>query len=277
MNKSVFTSWIYPAISGGVILLIWMLVGTILASTDGGKLSQEQADNIRKVVLPYPTEIWQAAMEEKTHLASATFNTFKAAVIGFLSAIVVGLSLALILSSSLALKKSLYPWILVLQMTPIIILAPIIAIWLKQGAHSVTIISFLISFFPIVANTTLGLTSTDKNLIELFAVSKATKLQEILYLRLPYALPHFLTGAKIAATLAPIGAIAGDIFVGTTAGGQGGLGFLAILYKGDVNTPALYACAALACLMGFLFVGLINYVQWLLLHSWHESSLESEA
>ena len=277
MNKSVFTSWIYPAISGGVILLIWMLVGTILASTDGGKLSQEQADNIRKVVLPYPTEIWQAAMEEKTHLASATFNTFKAAVIGFLSAIVVGLSLALILSSSLALKKSLYPWILVLQMTPIIILAPIIAIWLKQGAHSVTIISFLISFFPIVANTTLGLTSTDKNLIELFAVSKATKLQEILFLRLPYALPHFLTGAKIAATLAPIGAIAGDIFVGTTAGGQGGLGFLAILYKGDVNTPALYACAALACLMGFLFVGLINYVQWLLLHSWHESSLESEA
>ena len=277
MNKSVFTSWIYPAISGGVILLIWMLVGTILASTDGGKLSQEQADNIRKVVLPYPTEIWQAAMEEKTHLASATFNTFKAAVIGFLSAIVVGLSLALILSSSLALKKSLYPWILVLQMTPIIILAPIIAIWLKQGAHSVTIISFLISFFPIVANTTLGLTSTDKNLIELFAVSKATKLQEILYLRLPYALPHFLTGAKIAATLAPIGAIAGDIFVGTTAGGQGGLGFLAILYKGDVNTPALYACAALACLMGFLFVGLINYAQWLLLHSWHESSLESEA
>ena len=98
MNKSVFTSWIYPAISGGVILLIWMLIGTMLASTDGGKLSPDQADNIRKVVLPYPSEIWQAAMEEKNHLASATFNTFKAAVIGFLSAVVVGLGLALILS-----------------------------------------------------------------------------------------------------------------------------------------------------------------------------------
>ncbi|QXD24687.1 ABC transporter permease subunit [Opitutia bacterium ISCC 51] len=276
MNKSVFTSWIYPMISGGVILLIWILIGTMLGSTDGGKLSEEQADSIRRVVLPYPNEIWQAAVEERTHLAAATFNTFKAAIIGFLSAIGIGLSLALILSSSLALKKSLYPWILVLQMTPIIILAPIIAIWLKQGAHSVTIIAFLISFFPIVANTTLGLTSTDKNLLELFAVSKASKLQEILHLRLPYALPHFLTGAKIAATLAPIGAIAGDIFVGTTAGGQGGLGFLAILYKGDVNTPALYACAAIACLMGFLFVGLIHYVQWALLHSWHESTLESD-
>ena len=277
MDKSVFRSWIYPAISGGVILLIWMMVGAILGSTDGGKLTEEQADSIRKVVLPYPTEIWQAAVEEKSNLVAATFNTFKAAIVGFLSAVIVGLGLALVLSSSLALKKSLYPWILVLQMTPIIILAPIIAIWLKQGAHSVTIIAFLIGFFPIVANTTLGLTSTDKNLIELFAVSKATKLQEILHLRLPYALPHFLTGAKIAATLAPIGAIAGDIFVGTTAGGQGGIGFLAILYKGDVNTPALYACAVIACLMGFLFVGLVNYVQWLLLHNWHESSLENEA
>ncbi len=123
----------------------------------------------------------------------------------------------------------------------------------------------------------MGLTSTDKNLLELFAVSKASMLQEILFLRFPYALPHFLSGVKIAAVLAPIGAIAGDIFVGTSAGGQGGIGFLAILYKGDVNTPALYACAALACLMGFLFVGLVNYVQWLLLHNWHESSLDGEA
>jgi NitT/TauT family transport system permease protein len=254
-----------------------MLAGEIIKHNKTGSLSEEQADNIRRVILPYPTEIWQATVQERSNLFPAAYNTLKAAIIGFLSAIGIGLGLAILLSSSKALKRSLYPWILVIQTIPIIILAPIIAIWLKQGAHSVAVVSFLISFFPIVANTTMGLTSTDKNLLELFAVSKASKLQEILFLRFPYALPHFLSGVKIAAVLAPIGAIAGDIFVGTSAGGQGGIGFLAILYKGDVNTPALYACAALACLMGFLFVGLVNYVQWLLLHNWHESSLDGEA
>jgi NitT/TauT family transport system permease protein len=254
-----------------------MLAGEIIKHNKTGSLSEEQADNIRRVILPYPTEIWQATVQERSNLFPAAYNTLKAAIIGFLSAIGIGLGLAILLSSSKALKRSLYPWILVIQTIPIIILAPIIAIWLKQGAHSVAVVSFLISFFPIVANTTMGLTSTDKNLLELFAVSKASMLQEILFLRFPYALPHFLSGVKIAAVLAPIGAIAGDIFVGTSAGGQGGIGFLAILYKGDVNTPALYACAALACLMGFLFVGLVNYVQWLLLHNWHESSLDGEA
>lgn len=276
MDRSVFKLWIYPAISGIVILVIWIIAGKILGSTNGGSLTEEQADSIRRVVLPYPSEILQAAIEERSDLASAAVNTFQAAIVGFVSAIVVGLGLAFIISSSVALKRSIYPWILVIQTIPIIILAPIIAIWLKQGTHSVTVVSFLISFFPIVANTTMGLTSTDKNLQELFAISKASKIQELLYLRLPFALPHFLSGAKIAAVLAPIGAIAGDIFVGTSAGGQGGIGFLAILYKNQVNTPALYACAGLACIMGFLFVGLINYVQWLFLHNWHESTLESD-
>jgi NitT/TauT family transport system permease protein len=215
-------------------------------------------------------------MEEKTLLWAATVNTFQAAILGFISAVLAGFIIALLLASSTALKRGLYPWVLVLQMTPIVILAPIIAIWFNQGLVSIMIVSFLMGFFPIVANTTFGLTSTDQNLKELFAISKASQFQELLYLRIPYALPHFLTGAKIAATLAPIGAIVGDMFVGTSANGQAGLGFLTRIFKDQANTPAVYACAAIACLMGFLFVGLITYLQWFLLHRWHDSAFDAE-
>lgn len=238
---------------------------------------RETADDIRRIQLPYPNEIWEAMVKEKDDLFTATKNTFIAAVSGFAISIAVGYIIAMLLAGSIYIKQAMYPWILVLQMTPVVILAPIIVIWIGPGITSITTVTFLICFFPVVANTTMGLVSTDRNLLDLFAICNASKSQEILLLRVPYSMPYFLTGMKIAGTLAPIGAITGDIFVGSSASGGAGLGFMTIVYNSNVKIPALFATAAVACTIGFAFVGTVNLIHWLALKNWHDSMVNKNA
>jgi NitT/TauT family transport system permease protein len=156
-------------------------------------------------------------------------------------------------------------------MTPVVVLAPIFVLWIGQGLPSITAITFMIGFFPVVANTTMGLTSTDRNLLDLFEMSNASKAQEIFYLRMPFAMPYFLTGLKIAGTLAPIGAITGDIFAGSAQDGVGGIGYMVILYNSQLKIPELFATAFAACLLGFIFVGCVNLLHWYVLKDWHDS------
>ncbi|MCB1122925.1 MAG: ABC transporter permease subunit, partial [Verrucomicrobiae bacterium] len=258
-----------------IIMAIWYGLGSLIVSS---KMSAEgyakiDAEAIRRIQLPYPTEIWQAMVDEKEDLILAAKNTFTSAVFGFLSAVIVGYLIAMIFAASLPLKQAAYPWILILQMTPVVILAPIIVIWIGAGRTAITLVTFLIGFFPIVANSTQGLISTDRNLLDLFAICKASKMQEVFLLRVPYSMPYFLTGMKIAGTLAPIGAITGDIFVGTSGSGGAGLGFMTIVYNSNVKIPALFATASIACLMGFIFVGTVNLIHWLALKNWHDSMI----
>jgi NitT/TauT family transport system permease protein len=138
------------------------------------------------------------------------------------------------------------------------------------------IITFLICFFPMVVNTTQGLISTDRNLVDFFRMCKASRAQEILLLRVPAALPYFFTGLRIAGTLAPIGAIVGDFYAGNSAGGQGGLGFLAIIYSSRFQMGALFATAAVSCLLGFIFVAGVIALSWLALHKWHDSFSQAD-
>jgi NitT/TauT family transport system permease protein len=159
-------------------------------------------------------------------------------------------------------------------MIPVVVLVPIFVIWFHAGLRSITAIAFMISFFPVVASTTLGLVSTDRGLLELFTVLEATKTQEIFRLRLPYALPYFLSGVKIAATLAPIGAISGEFLAGTT---PDSLGYLLLIYRSDPGKmPEVFAIALVACLLGFVFVGAVRWLSWVLLHQWHESERSGE-
>ena len=132
-------------------------------------------------------------------------------------------------------------------------------------------IAFLIGFFPVVANATQGLISTDANMVDLFRMANAGRLQEMFLLRVPYALPHYLTGLRIAASLAMIGAIAGEFFAGNSAGGTGGLGFMVIIYFAQLKTAALFATGFMACFCGFIFVSAVVGLNWLLLRKWHDS------
>jgi len=137
-------------------------------------------------------------------------------------------------------------------------------------------ITFLIGFFPVVANTAFGLMSTDKSSLELFTMLGATRWQTMRYLRIPSAFPYYLAGLRIAATLAPIGAIMGEVFAGTPSANVTGLGFRIYIYHSRSQVPELFAAALCACVLGFLFVGAVKFLNWLLLHKWHDSIPKSD-
>lgn len=225
----------------------------------------------QRFLLPTPDQILTAFRENGPALWSGARNTLFGAIAGFSLATAASFLLALVLSLSSWVRTSLYPFLMILQMTPIIVLAPILILWVGPGPKSVTIITFLICFFPLVVNTTQGLISADRNLVDLFRMCKATKRQEVLFLRVPSALPYFFTGLRIAATLAPIGAIVGDFTAGNSAAGGGGLGILAIVFAAQFKMSALFATAAVSCSMGFLFVGGVVGLSWWSMHKWHDS------
>ena len=261
-------SMLLPVVSGLFLLGIWYLISYTYGRNEGF--------DVQRIIIPFPHQILDALVSERNTLWIATRQTALSAFIGFSAAVIVGYALSMLLASAVWVKKALYPWVLVLQMTPVVVLAPIFVLWIGQGLPSITAITFMIGFFPIVANTTMGLVSTDRNLLDLFQMSNASKSQEILYLRVPYAMPYFLTGMKIAGTLAPIGAITGDLFAGSSQGGVGGIGFMVILYNSQLKIPELFATAFVACLLGFVFVGCVNWLHWYLLKDWHDSARKVE-
>jgi NitT/TauT family transport system permease protein len=224
-----------------------------------------------RFLLPSPSAILQAFHDNRAVLTRATINTTQGALLGFGLAIVGSFAMALVLSLSTWVRASLYPYLMIMQMTPIIVIAPMLVLWTEAGLTSVAIITFLISFFPLVVNTTQGLLSTDRNLVELFRMQRARRWQEILFLRVPAALPYFFTGLRIAAVLAPIGAIVGDYTAGSSKGDGGGLGFQVIIYNGQAKYAALFATAAIGCLLGFIFTAAVVCVSWFALHRWHDS------
>ena len=254
-------NWILPLITGIIVMGIWYAI--------------KWSNDLPHYILPGPGEIIQAGYAEKEILLKAARETIVGAVIGFLSAAGIGFALALFLSSSPWIKASLYPWVLFLQMIPVIVMVPIFVLWLGPGLPSVAIITFMIGFFPIVANTTQGLISTERNMVDLFTMYNASKLQEIFILRVPFALPYFLTGLKIAATLAVIGALTGEIFAGS-ASGSSGLGFMVVVYNSQLKIPELFATAIVACGLGFIFVSLVLVLSWYLLRHWHESVVQKD-
>jgi NitT/TauT family transport system permease protein len=247
-----------PIITGVGFVALWYAVHAALS------------DDYR-FLLPTPGAILDALRTNAAALTRATLNTAEGALLGFLLAIIVSLFTAVLLSLSNLMRVSLYPYLMILQMTPVIVVAPILVLWVGAGLKSVVIVTFLICFFPLVVNTTQGLISTDRNLVELFASYRSSRIQLLWRLRLPAALPYFFTGLRIAATLAPIGALVGDYTAGNSAGDGGGLGFQAIIYSSQAKYAALFATAAITCILGFIFVAIVVGISWICLHRWHDS------
>ena len=249
--------WTLPVLGGALFIGLWYAV--------------KAWSGLQSWIMPTPLEILDAAWTERARLASAVGSTAWGALGGFLVAALSGLGTALLLGVSRSLRAAFYPWLLVLQMTPVIVLTPIIVLWAGPGLPGIITITWLISFFPIVANTTQGLLSTDLNHVALFRMANASRWQEMWLLRVPSALPYYLAGLRIAATLAPIGAIFGEYMVGNSSGGSGGLGFLVYSYNTQIKIPALFATALTSCLLGFVFVAAVSWLNWAVLHRWHDS------
>ncbi|TVR48582.1 MAG: ABC transporter permease subunit [Puniceicoccaceae bacterium] len=254
--------WIWPLLAAGAAIVAWVLVKAFW--------------QFPAYILPGPLEVLAAGWDERERLLRATGTTLTGAAAGFGLAAILGALLALALGGSWRIRAGLYPLVLVLQMVPVIVLAPLFMIWVGAGLPSVILITFLIGFFPVVAATTQGLISTDRGQRDLFRLHRAAPWQELLWLKLPSALPWYFAGLRVAASLAMIGAIAGEFFAGSSGGGTGGLGFLVIYYNAQLMIPALFAAGLIACLTGFVFVSLVLTAQWLCLRRWHESALPAD-
>lgn len=222
-------------------------------------------------LLPGPGQVGAAVLDNTGVLVAATLSTLKEATFGYALAIVLGIAIAALLSQSRLLERSLYPYAVLLQTVPVVAIAPLIVLWFGYNELSVVIISFIMSLFPIINNTLLGLRSTSGNLIELFALHKVGRVVAFCKLQLPSALPHIIAGLRISAGLSVIGAIVGEFIIGS-GNSQGGLGVQIVFAQGRMYTALLFAEVIAATLLGFLFFLLVSAVGRRLLKHWHESA-----
>ena len=196
--------------------------------------------------------------------------TLREAFTGYILAIIIGISVATTMSLSKVLERSLYPYAILLQTVPVVAVAPLIVLWFGFEERSVILISLIISLFPIINNTLLGLKSTSKNLVELFDMHKSSKLTQFYKLRFPAAIPNIIAGMRISAGLSVIGAIVGEFIIGSGSMG-GGLGVQIIYAQADLETPLVMALILTATLLGFAFFMTVSGLGYYLLHKWHES------
>ena len=245
-----------------VFVVVWQAVVTALG--------------IPKYLLPAPTDIVAAWIDNADIIVIALTSTFISALLGFGLSIVVGLIAALIMSQNKLLERSLYPYAIMLQTIPIVAIAPLIVIWVGAGMNAVVLIAFIISLFPIISNATAGLTSTDHNLISMFELYNASWWQRMVKLKLPYAMPYLMTGLRISSGLAVIGAIVGE-FIAGIGGLRGGLGYVIISAYNRVQIPYLFAAALSSALLGIVIFVAVSIVSGRFLRHWHESAVRREA
>ena len=195
-------------------------------------------------LVPSPSRVLDAAREHAADLRSAMRLTGSAALCGFGLSLLTGTVLGLVFSQSRVIQRSVYPYAIFLQTVPIVAIAPLLILWFGNGFGGVVAVSFILSLFPIITNATAGLTSVDVNLLELFEINNASRTQSLFALRLPNAVPHLVTGAKISCGLSVIGAIVGEISAGFGTESFG-LGTLINMATSKLDTA--YAFAAVLC------------------------------
>ncbi len=225
-------------------------------------------------LVPAPTRVAAAALANLGPLLTATGLTALAAVLGLLLSLALGTAIAVLFSQSRLLARSLYPYAIFLQTVPIVAVAPLIVIWFGTGLVSVVLVAVMISLFPVITSGTTGLTRVDPTYLELFALRDATRAQTLLKLRLPGAVPYFVSGARISSGLAVIGAIVGEFFAGYGAAGYG-LGYLVLQTSGQLKTAELFAAIFACTLLGLLLFGLVSLLGELVLRRWRGRELEA--
>jgi len=226
----------YPLAGVVLILIAWVLICWI--------------GNLPTVVLPTPDKVFRAFVARRDLLLSEGWITLKETLYGFFLALAIGLPLAVAVANSRTLNLMFYPLLVGLQSVPKVALAPIILVWLGTGLESKLAVVWLVAFFPIIVDTAAGLRATPKELLELAHSLRATPMQIFFKVQFPAALPFVITGAKVAITLAVIGAVIGE-FVGSSEG----LGFLLLAATSQLDTPL-----AFAALFALSFLGVLVYL-----------------
>ncbi|MGO4721828.1 MULTISPECIES: ABC transporter permease [unclassified Inquilinus] len=226
-------------------------------------------------ILPAPTQVLAALVTDWPILSSALEVTLGITFAALAAALVGGVALAILFVQWRWLELAFYPYAVVLQVTPIVAIAPLIIIYAPSTESVLLICAFIVAFFPILSNMTQGLKSTDHNLLNLFELYGASRWQALLHLRIPAALPYFTTGLRIGGGLALIGSVVAEFAAGS-AGAQSGLAFRILEAGRRLNVPRLFAALLLITLTGIAIFALTSLVSHLLLRRWHESAIRRE-
>lgn len=226
-------------------------------------------------ILPAPSLVAGELVTAWPTLWPSMLVTLKIAALALAAAVIGGGGLAILCSLSRWVELSLFPYAVILQVTPVVSIAPLILIYVDNTLTAVVLCAWIVAFFPILSNTMLGLDSADHNLRNLFELYRAGRWQTLRHLRLPSALPYFLGGLKIAGGLSLIGAVVAE-YVAGTAGTGTGLAFRVLEAQYRLNIPRMFAGLLLLALMGVAIFVLFSWLSWLLLHRWHESAVRRE-
>ena len=218
---------------------------------------------IPQYLLPAPSQVFSSVLENPHLFKMALIETALGSGLGLLLSVIIGLSFALLLSGSKLIRLMFYPYATFFQTVPIIAIAPLLVIWFGYGMITVVASAFIVSLFPIIANSVLGLTRTDPTLLNLFKLMGAGEVKTLFRLRFPYALPQILGGFKISAGLAVIGAIVGEFISGS------GLGGLIDAARNQQRVDQVFAAVILAAFLGILFFSLISLLNRLVLRYWY--------
>jgi len=250
-----------PFAVGAVLLAIWEFVVRI--------------NGIPPYILPSPLAIAESLWTDGPSLLGSLLVTLRVTLAALAAAAILGGAIAVLFSLSRILELSLFPYAVILQVTPIVAIAPLIIIWVSEPFLALLVCAWIVAFFPIVANTTVGLNSADRNLLALFRLYGASRGQVLRYLKLPTALPYFLTGLRISGGLALIGAVVAE-FVAGTGGAETGLAFRILEAGYRLAIPRLFAALFLLSLTGIVIYLVLDFLSRLLLRHWHESAIAEE-
>jgi NitT/TauT family transport system permease protein len=253
-------SYLLPAVTMLLALGVWEAIVRIWS--------------IPPYILPGPVLIVQTLASDWGVLSVSLLVTLKTTALALFWAVVGGVLLAILFASSRLVERSLFPFAVILQVTPIIAIAPLLLVYLEPE-NAVLVCAWIVAFFPILSNTVLGLASVDHNLRDLFSLYGASPVKTLFMLRIPSALPYFLGGLRIAGGLALIGAVVAEIAAGV--GGRGsGLAYRIVESGYRLNVPRMFAALLLISLAGIAIFAVLSVIQHLALRRWHESAVERE-
>ncbi len=255
-------NWLAPALVGVAAIIGWDVFVRVT--------------NTPPYLLPGPGLVGKTLIAEWGDLFPSLLVTLQITLVAFLAAIVSGVLIAVLFAQSKWVERSFFPYAVILQTTPIVAIAPLIIIWLQNNTFMALVVcAWIVAFFPIVSNTTLGLNSADHTLQNLFEIYGASRWQTLIHLRLPSALPYFLGGLRISGGLALIGAVVAE-FVAGTGGTRSGIAYQILISSFNLQIPRMFAALLMTTVLGVaIFVGLTLLSDRLLAH-WHESAIRRE-
>lgn len=250
-----------PAVVMVIAIWLWNMVVTV--------------NDIPHYILPGPGLVWDSLTGDWDILFDAAQLTARVTLMALVLAVVGGAGLAILFNQSKMLEMSLYPYAVILQVTPVVAIAPLIFIYVENKTAGMLLCAWIVAFFPVLSSTTLGLNSVDHNLRDLYQIYGASRWQKLWMLQLPSALPYFLGGLKIAGGLSLIGAVVAELVAGT---GGVGAGLASRIQEAGyrLNIARMFAALAMIAAMGVFIFAALSLVSHLLLRKWHESALKRE-